>query len=55
MGKRGKQLSQTKKEMIVQVFALTGNKSRTAQELGVSRPSIHQPVRSRVRSPAIPR
>jgi len=40
MGKRGKQLSQTKKEMIVQVFALTGNKSRTAQELGVSRPSV---------------
>ena len=38
--KRGKQITTTQKELVVQAFALTGNKSQVCRDLNLSRPSV---------------
>lgn len=38
-------ISQAKKEMIVQVFAICGNKAQTARELGISQPTVYKTLK----------
>ena len=38
--KRGKQITEHQKELVVQAFALTGNKSQVCRDLNLSRPTV---------------
>ena len=38
--KRGKPVTQTQRELVVQAYALTGNKSQVVRDIGLSRPTV---------------
>jgi hypothetical protein len=43
--RQGKQLTPTQEEMVIQAYAVTGNKSQVAKELGMSWPTVHRVVK----------
>ena len=38
--KRGKPVTQTQRELVVQAYAMTGNKSQVVRDIGLSRPTV---------------
>lgn len=43
--RQGKTLTPTQKEMVIQAYAVTGNKTQVAREMGLSWPTVHRVVR----------
>jgi aminoglycoside phosphotransferase len=52
MTKSGRQLTEIQRETILQVYAITGNKSETARQLGVSESTVYKLIKEASKAPA---